>query len=136
MGTNRMRIAAFAIAILSASTVAQATLLHTAAQQKTIPIQFQGVWDANLQACQSAASDMRLYIEPDRFHFGVDTGGIVLKVTKESHRNITIRAAFNSEGELSENDIGMMLSASGDHLTIPHGERRTTRVLCHKEKSQ
>ena len=129
-----LRIAPFASAILSASTVAHAKLPHNATNQTAIPVQFQGVWDANLQACQSAASDMRLYIKPDRFHFGVDTGGIVLKVTNKSHRKITIHATFNSEGELSEDDIEMMLSASENQLTIPHGETRTTRVLCHKEK--
>jgi hypothetical protein len=101
----------------------------TAETTVAIPSKFQGVWDANAEACAAAASDMRQYIGPDGMRFG-DAVGTVRHVTRLNSQSVSVLTGFVSDGDPWEGEIRLTLSSAGDELTVQTGENSSNRKRC------
>jgi hypothetical protein len=99
------------------------------AKSESIPAQFQGMWDANLKACEAVASDMRYYIGPHRMRFG-DAVGTVRRVTVGKNQSISVLTAFRSDGDPWEGEVRLTLSPTEDELTVQTGQSSTSRHRC------
>jgi hypothetical protein len=82
-----------------------------------IPAAFLGEWNADKAACGTGLSDTRLRIEPKRLRF-YESDGAVKRVTVHDDRSATVEASFSGEGQRWNDAVEMVLSRSGDELTI------------------
>lgn len=67
------------------------------AQEVTIPAQFQGEWNENLEHCGTGANHARFRIEPDRIRF-YESGGPVRAVVTEGELEMAVIARLSGEG--------------------------------------
>lgn len=67
------------------------------AQEPTIPVQFQGEWNENLEHCGTGANHARFRIERDRIRF-YESGGPVRAVVTEGELEMAVIARFSGEG--------------------------------------
>lgn len=101
---------------ISASTLAPAAVL--------MPDSFIGHWDATAETCK-ATSDMKLVITQTEMTFW-ESAGQITAVTVNGPGDVTVKAAFSGEGEQWQRDLHLVLSDSGNKLTVDD----TTRVRC------
>lgn len=86
-------------------------------QSTTIPAAFVGEWNANPDACGTGLSDSSLRIEPELIHFYESTGN-VKRVKIVNSRTITVDASYAGEGQQWDDSRTLVLSRSGNELTI------------------
>jgi hypothetical protein len=100
------------------------------AQQQTIPAQFQGKWDSDLQSCNSRASEGRLDISADRVQF-YESGGPVQKVVTYGNSDIELSIELSGEGQTWISDNYFRLSDNQNSLTdLTRGEPGFVRYRC------
>lgn len=124
-----MRTLALSMACACVTLPLAAPLRANPPKLATIPFPFQGVWDVDLKACESAASDMRIYIGSDRMRLG-DAVGNVRLVTRAEERSVTAFTSFLSEGDRSDEEVRLTLSPDGEKLTLLTGQNSTARYRC------
>jgi hypothetical protein len=102
-----------------------------AAQQQTIPAQFQGKWDLDLESCNSPVRpEGRLDISADRVRF-YESGGSVRSVVTHSNSDIELSIELSGEGETWISDTYFRLSDDQKSLTdITNGEPGFVRYRC------
>ncbi|MBB5687478.1 hypothetical protein [Sphingobium boeckii] len=89
---------------------------------QSLPVAFLGEWNTNLQDCGTGRNESRLVIAPDKLQF-YESDANVKSIKIHSSRSITIEASFSGEGELWNDTFEMVLSRSGDDLTIEDNTR-------------
>lgn len=77
--------------------VIMAGLCAAPVQGPTIPAQFQGEWNENLEHCGTGANHARFRIEPDRIRF-YESGGPVRAVVTEGELEMAVIARLSGEG--------------------------------------
>lgn len=105
----------------SASDSASVTTI--AVHAKTIPAAFLGSWDGVGAKCHDAEyqSDMALDISPTSLDF-YESNGSVDAVTITSPSDITVQTDMSGEGEQWKRTQHMVLTDSGQTLTIDDGK--------------
>ncbi len=88
----------------------------------TIPAAFVGEWNADLGSCGTGLSDSRLRIEPSRMRF-YESDAEVTRVVVHNIRSVHVEASFAGEGETWRDSVTMVLSRSGNELTIDGSTR-------------
>lgn len=84
-----------------------------------IPIEFQGVWDKNEQACTERFSDMRHHITASTIEYW-ESSGLLLEIIES--KSISLIARFEMSGE---GNIWMSLNT----YFLTHGKDRLTQVF-------
>ena len=87
------------------------------ADDSVIPAAFVGEWNRILRDCGTGMNDSGLRIEPAKMTF-YESAGTVKSVKVQDPRTITVAASFSGEGETWDEDVHMVLSESGNDLTI------------------
>lgn len=82
-----------------------------------IPSAFLGDWDDDTESCETGLGDARLRVEARRLRF-YESDAQVERVTVKNDRAITVAASFAGEGETWNDSVTMVLSRSGNQLTI------------------
>lgn len=101
-----------------------------AAQQQTIPAQFLGKWDFDLESCNSPVSEGRLIMSADRVEF-YESGGLVQKVVTHGNSDLELSIELSGEGETWTSDNYFRLSDDQKSLTdITNGEPGFVRYRC------
>ncbi len=91
-----------------------------------LPAAFVGEWNASPESCGTGTSDTRLRIEPTRIRF-YESVGQISRITVQGRRSVTVEASFRGEGERWTREFQMILSPSGDALTIDGLTRQRCR---------
>jgi hypothetical protein len=82
-----------------------------------IPAAFRGEWNANVEHCGTGLSDSRLRVEPGRLRF-YESDAQVSRVSVTNARAALVEASFSGEGQTWRDTVNMVLSRSGNDLTI------------------
>ena len=108
-----------------------ATGTATAAeQQQTIPIQFWGKWDFDLESCSYLVSEGRLLIDADRIEF-YESAGPVKKIVTYGNFDLELSIELSGEGETWISDKSFRLSDDQKSLTdITTGNSGFVRYRC------
>jgi hypothetical protein len=115
-------VAAAAVTIRPQPTVA--------AQQQTIPAQFWGKWDSDLESCRSPVSEGRLVISADRVEF-YESRGSVRDVVTRGNSDLELTMELFGEGETWTSDKYFRLSDDLKSLTdLTNGEPGFVRYRC------
>lgn len=97
--------------------------------QSTIPVQFQGLWDANVAGCSNPGSDGRLRVEADRLQF-YESSGPVTEVIMQGDLDATVYLELSGEG-MTWTDINKLeLSGDRNALTITSDGFESVRYRC------
>lgn len=101
------------------------------AQQQTIPAQFQGKWDLDVESCSSPVRpEGRLDISADRVEF-YESGGPVRNVVTHSNSDIELSIELSGEGETWISDKYFRLSEDQNSLTdLTNGNPGFVRYRC------
>jgi hypothetical protein len=94
-----------------------------------VPVLFRGEWNEDLSACGSDSNDSRLRIYARKLAF-YESDGEVKRVIFHNIRAITVRASFAGEGQVWDADQTLVLSRSGNDLTITKEGSSFTRHRC------
>jgi hypothetical protein len=86
-------------------------------REHLIPDTFIGEWNQDSDKCGTDLSDTRLRIGPDWLHF-YESDAKVLRVRILDSRSISVDASFSGEGSTWSDSVNMVLSQSGNDLTI------------------
>ena len=92
---------------------ASGTLLKPA----IVPAQFRGEWNGELRTCGKNSSDTRLIIFSRKIAF-YESDGEVKSIRLLNSRAITVKATYSGEGQVWDRVDQMVLSRSGNELTI------------------
>lgn len=87
-----------------------------------IPTAFRGEWNSDLAACGTGLNDSRLRIEPRQVRF-YESDAAVTRLEQPSPRALRVTASFAGEGETWTDSFTLVLSRSGDELTIEGASR-------------
>ncbi len=107
------------------------TGIATAApQQQTIPAQFRGKWDWDLESCSSRASEGKLIISADRVEF-YESEGSVRSVVAHGNSDLELSIELSGEGETWISDKYFRLSDDQKSLTdLTNGKPGFVRYRC------
>jgi hypothetical protein len=83
--------------------------------QSTIPMQFQGEWNVELNDCGTVRNETRLRIYPDQIRF-YESVGRVTGVTIINESEIAITATYTGEGSTWESERTFQLLSDGSSL--------------------
>lgn len=116
--------------ILSIAVTVLGVATTVAAQQQTIPAQFWGKWDFDLESCSSPASEGRLVISAGRVEF-YESRGSVQNVVTHSNSDLELSIELSGEGETWISDRYFQLSDDQKSLTdITSGKPGFMRYRC------
>lgn len=111
----------------SAATVpkppAKKAVLVASRRLDAIPAAFVGEWNEKLEDCGTGMNDSRLRIEPRRISF-YESDAEVVRIELHGARAVTVEASLAGEGETWTDKFRLVLSRSGDDLTIAGTTRR------------
>ena len=82
-----------------------------------IPSSFLGEWSENVEHCGSETNDMRMRVQARKIQFH-ESNAEVRRVVVHSARAVTVDASLAGEGETWNDSFMMVLSPSGNDLTI------------------
>ena len=82
-----------------------------------IPALFRGEWNSDIKACGTGMNDSRLVVSGRRVSF-FESDGDVKIVWLHNSRAITVQATYAGEGQVWDRVDRMVLSRSGNQLTI------------------
>ena len=82
-----------------------------------VPQPFRGEWNSDIKACGTSKNDSRLIISGRRVSF-YESDGDVKIVWLHNSRAITVQATYAGEGQVWDRVDRMVLSRSGNELTI------------------
>ncbi len=88
-----------------------------AREEDVIPAAFRGSWNEKLVDCGTGLNDTALKVEARRVRF-YESDADVRRVRVENARTLTVAASFAGEGETWNDAVKMVLSRSGNDLTI------------------
>lgn len=94
-----------------------------------VPSAFRGEWDGGPSPCQTDPSDTRLRIGARKLEF-YESDAEVKSVRSTSSRAVTIRTVSTGEGETWDSEMELVLSRSGNELTIRSEGFESTRNRC------
>jgi hypothetical protein len=100
-----------------------------------IPRQFRGEWNQDTRGCGTDLNDSRLIIRAHTLAF-YESDGEVKSIIRHNPLSITLTATFAGEGEVWNASDQLVLSRSGDTLTVNTGGTSMNRYRCpaHKRK--
>jgi len=93
------------------------TQKKAAPDEDVIPAAFRGSWNEKLVDCGTGLNDTKLEVEARRVRF-YESDADVRRVTVENARTVTVVASFAGEGQTWNDSVSMVLSRSGNDLTI------------------
>jgi hypothetical protein len=85
--------------------------------ERTIPVQFRGEWNEQVEHCGTALNDTRLRITSGKIAF-YESDAEVKSVVAKSARAIEVTATLTGEGQVWDDRFRLVLSRSGDDLSI------------------
>jgi hypothetical protein len=100
-----------------------------------IPVAFRGEWNDPIKDCGTGISDMRLRIGPKSVRF-YESEGEVRRVIRHNSRAVTVLASYSGEGQVWDRIDRLVLSSSGNELTIQTGQDSATRYRCPLKKAR
>lgn len=86
-------------------------------ESTSIPTAFRGEWNLDVTACGTDLNDSRLRIEERRVRF-YESDGEVTSVAVDNAHAITVNATYSGEGEVWKDSDRMVVSRSGNELSI------------------
>ena len=109
--------------------------IPAAARTVTIPVRFQGEFNAAPRYCGTGLSDMRLRISATKIRF-YESEGTVKSILTQPNGEITVMAEYSGEGETWTDMDQFALSRDGRQLTVRNpsseqtAQQSTIRIRC------
>lgn len=100
-----------------------------ASSAKLIPAAFHGEWDKNIASCGAVSSVFRLRVSRTTLDFYESVADVrSLKILNP--RAVAITATSAGEGQVWDSEMELVLSRSGNELTVRSSGDRFTRIKC------
>lgn len=112
---GRLEVARFAATSSKPRDKAAATAAPT--RLDAIPAAFVGEWNQKVEECGTGMNDSRLRIEPRKISF-YESEAEVVRIDGRDARTVTVEASLAGEGETWTDKFRLVLSRSGEDLTI------------------
>ena len=92
-----------------------------------IPVAFRGEWNSDISACGTGSNDSRLIVFGRKISF-YESDGDVKIVWLHTTRAITVSATYAGEGQVWDRSDRLVLSRSGNDLTITSADGNNTEA--------
>ncbi len=116
--------------LLAVAAVLPCHPVHAAPKRATVPVSFQGAWDARAGKCRASQGDARLVISPGRLKF-YESEGPVRAVVTRGEAEVAIISELSGEGTSRLVLSHFQLSPDGRRLSdISAGSGGLVRYRC------
>lgn len=95
----------------------------------TIPSAFRGAWDENETSCEAGVSEFALRVSGSKLEF-YESDAEVKSVRVLNSRAVAITATSAGEGQVWDSTMELVLSRSGNELTVRNAGSEFTRSRC------
>ena len=120
---------AFAGNLEDSSAASPKASLSAKSASLKLPDSFIGEWNDDPTACGTGTSDSRLVVGPTRISF-YESDARVLSTQVNNSREIKVWTSSSGEGSTWKSDMTLVLSPSGQELTVVSGDDSVTRSRC------
>ncbi|WP_041660451.1 hypothetical protein [Acaryochloris marina] len=105
------------------------TTLAQVKQYEDVPQAFQGVWQADLEQCNSQASETRLEIGPNQIQF-YESQGPIKEVVSDGKTTLKVKVELSGEGETWLSEREFQLSEDRNTLSAISDDNAFARYRC------